>query len=147
LELIADLNPASEDYHEKRKQIIDTMIKDAAMRNKAKLIDGFIRQNVDNDRENFVKSKADGSMELESRLEKYIFEKRAEEISLLADIENIDEKALIDFLTEYDYSQREKIKIIQDAIKQKKVGFKESRNILKRVLEQLRNIIETFNWE
>ena len=147
LTLIADLNPSSEEYDEKRRQIIDTMIKDAAMRNKAKLIDDFIRQNVDNDKESFEKSKADGSIDLESRLEKYISEKRNESVSLLARDENIDQKVLIDFLTEYDYSQREKIKIIQDAIRQKKVGFKESRNILKRVLEQLRNIIETFNWE
>jgi len=147
LALIENLNPSNEDYHEKRQQIIDTMIKDSAMRNKAKLMDGFIRQNVDNDKENFVKSKADGSMDLESRLVQYISEKRAEEVSYLAYFEKIDEKALFDFLAEYDYSQREKIKIIQDAIKQKKVGFLESRNILKRVLEELRAIIETFNWE
>jgi len=147
LALIADLNPSSEDYNEKRRQIIDTMIKDAAMRNKAKLIDDFIRQHVDNDKESFEKSKADGSVDLESRLGKFIIEKRREKVNSLAFIENIDEIALMDFLEEYDYSQREKIKIIQDAIKQKKVGFKESRNILKRVLEQLRNIIETFNWE
>jgi type I restriction enzyme R subunit len=147
LALIADLNPLSEDYNEKRRQIIDTMIKDAAMRNKAKLIDDFIRQNVDNDKESFEKSKADGSMDLESRLERFIIEKRNEKVSSLAFIENIDEEALMDFLEEYDYSQREKIKIIQDAIKKKKVSFKESRNILKRVLEKLRNIIETFSWE
>jgi len=147
LALIADLNPSSDDYHEKRKQIIDTMIKDSAMRNKAKLIDDFIRQNVDNDKESFEKSKANGSMDLESRLVQYITEKRAEKVSLLAFIENIDENSLHDFLKEYDYSQREKISIIQSAIKRKRVGFKESRNILKRVLEQLRGIIETFNWE
>ncbi|MBF1424112.1 MAG: type I restriction endonuclease subunit R, partial [Prevotella histicola] len=46
LELIADLNPYSADYKEKRTYIIDTMIKDAELRNKAKLIDGFIQQNV-----------------------------------------------------------------------------------------------------
>ena len=34
LELIADLNPDSEDYGEKRQHIIDTMIKDPVMRNK-----------------------------------------------------------------------------------------------------------------
>lgn len=50
LALIEDLNPESEDYNEKRQHIIDTMIKDAAMRNKAMLIDGFIRHNVDDDK-------------------------------------------------------------------------------------------------
>ena len=42
LELIADLNPYSEDYTEKRQHIIDTMIKDVELRSKAKLIDGCL---------------------------------------------------------------------------------------------------------
>ena len=33
------------------------------------------------------------------------------------------------------------------AIKEKKVGLKERRNILKRVMGKLRTIIETFSWE
>ena len=70
LELIADLNPYSEDYEEKRKHIIDTMIKDAELRSKAKLIDGFIQKNVDDDRDNFMarKQKADGTSDLEERM-------------------------------------------------------------------------------
>ena len=70
LELIAELDPYSNDYSEKRQHIIDTMIKDAGMRGKAKLIDGFIRKNVDEDKENFMsgRSKADGTSELEERL-------------------------------------------------------------------------------
>lgn len=68
LTLINDLDPSSNDYQERRQQILDTMIKDAVMRNKAKLIDGFIRQNVDNDKDGFSKSKSDGSIDLESRL-------------------------------------------------------------------------------
>ena len=35
----------SADYAERRQNIIDTMIKDAEMRSKAKLIDGFIQKN------------------------------------------------------------------------------------------------------
>ncbi|GHT01951.1 DEAD/DEAH box helicase [Bacteroidia bacterium] len=147
LELIADLNPLSDDYQEKRKQIIDTLIKDATMRHKAKLIDGFIRQNVDNDKENFEKSKADGSMDLESRLTNYIAEARNRAVSYLAFEEAIEEQALIKFLSEYDYLQREKPEIIQEAISQKKIGFKERRNLQKRILEKLRTIIEMFNWE
>ncbi len=147
LELIADLNPSSADYHERRKNIIDTMIKDAAMRNKAKLIDGFIRQNVDNDIDNFKKSKADGSIDLESKLAHYIAEARNRAVTHLAEEEGIDEKALEKFLEEYDYLQREKTEILQDAISHKKVGFKERRNLLKRLLEKLRTIIEMFNWE
>ena len=41
----------------------------------------------------------------------------------------------------------EKIEIVQDAIKQKKVGLVERRNILKRVIAKLRAIIETFSWD
>lgn len=147
LALIADLNPSSEDYHEKRRQIIDTMEGDSAMRNKAKLIDDFIRQNIDNDKENFEKSKTDGSIDMESRLEKFISGKRNESVRLLAERENIDPEALCNFLEQYDYSKREKSDIIKEAIKHKKIGFIERRNILKRVTEQLRNIIEVFNWE
>ena len=147
LELIADLNPSSEDYHEKRKQIIETMIKDATMRRKAKLIEGFIRRNIDNDKENFVKSKADGSMDLESKLTDYITEARNDAVLNLAIEEGVDEKVLARFLSEYDYLQREKPEILQEAINQKKIGFKERRNLQKRTLEGLRNIIEMFNWE
>ena len=147
LELIADLNPSSEDYHEKRKQIIDTMIKDSTMRRKAKLIDGFIRRNIDNDKENFVKSKADGSMDLESKLTDYIAEVRNDAVLSLAIEEDVDEQVLAKFLSEYDYLQREKPEILQEAINQKKIGFKERRNLQKRLLEGLRNIIEMFNWE
>ena len=56
LELIADLDPYSDDYSAKRQHIIDTMIKDAGMRGKAKLIDGFIKKNVDEDKDNFITS-------------------------------------------------------------------------------------------
>ena len=46
-----------------------------------------------------------------------------------------------------EYILREKIEIVQDAIKQKKVGLVERRNILKRVMAKLRAIIETFSWD
>ena len=44
-------DPYSADYAERRQNIIDTMIKDAEMRSKAKLIDGFIQKNVDDDKD------------------------------------------------------------------------------------------------
>lgn len=86
LELIADLNPYSEDYTEKRKHIIDTMIKDAELRSKAKLIDGFIQKNVDDDRDNFMarKQKADGTSDLEERLNNYIVTERNNAVNTLA---------------------------------------------------------------
>lgn len=147
LALIEDLNPESEDYDEKRQHIIDTMIKDAAMRNKAMLIDGFIRHNVDDDKTGFARAKADGSIDLETRLTNYVSTARNAAIDRLAEEEGLPQEALRDYLAQYDYLQREKPEIIQNAIKEKKVGLKERRNILKRVMGKLRTIIETFNWE
>ena len=147
LALIADLNPDSEDYRQKRQQIIDTMIRDASMRNKAKLIDGFIQQNVDDDKAGFNRAKADGSIDLETRLTNYVSAARERAIERLAEEEALSHDALREYLAQYDYLQREKPEIIQNAIKEKKVGLKERRNILKRVLAKLRIIIDTFNWE
>ncbi|MDE6374950.1 MAG: type I restriction endonuclease subunit R [Alistipes sp.] len=147
LALIENLNPESDDYDEKRQQIIDTMIRDASMRNKAMLIDGFIRQNVDNDKAGFNRAKADGSIDLETRLTNYVSQARNRAIDRLAEEEGLASEALREYLEQYDYLQREKPEIIQSAIKEKKIGLKERRNILKRVLGKLRIIIETFNWE
>ncbi|MCD8032049.1 MAG: type I restriction endonuclease subunit R [Bacteroides sp.] len=147
LELIADLNPSEKEYELKRKEILDTMIKDAVMRNKAKLIDGFIRQNVDNNKEGFVRAKADGTMDLESRLNQYVTKARQEAVELVAFEEEIEPEPLIRFLNEYDYLQREKPEIIQEAVKKKKVRLKERKYILDRILRKLRGIIQQFNWE
>lgn len=148
LELIADLNPDSEDYGEKRQHIIDTMIKDPVMRNKTRIIDNFIRENVDNDHEGFARSKADGTMDLESRLTKYVTEARLRAISDLAKEEDIDEKALVKYVQEYDYLQREKPEILQRAIKQKKgLRLLQRSWLLRSLTTKLRNIISTFSWE
>ena len=147
LALIEDLNPDSDDYEQKRQHILDTMIKDAAMRSKTKLIDGFIKRNVDNDKAGFQRAKADGSVDLEGRLREYIVEAKNQAITDLAESEGLSADALAEFFREYDYLQREKVEIVQEAIKQKKVGLVERRNILKRVMGKLRAIIETFNWD
>ena len=147
LALISDLDPSSNDYQEKRQQILDTMIKDAVMRNKAKLIDGFIRQNIDNDKDRFTKSKVDGSMDLESRLTSYVSQERYKAIQNLAAEEDIDEQALTTFLNEYDFLQKEKSPIIQEAIKKKKIGLKQRQILLKRIIGKLRTIIQLYNWE
>ena len=147
LALIEELDPTSEDYGQKRQQILDTMIKDAAMRSKTKLIDGFIRQNVDNDQIGFNRSKADGSMDLESRLTEYISKEKDKAIDDLADDEGLDVEAIREFFKEYDYLQREKPEIIQNAILQKRVGLKERKSIFTRVMSKLRAIIETYSWE
>lgn len=147
LALIEELDPTSSDYGQKRQQILDTMIKDAAMRSKTKLIDGFIRQNVDDDHAGFKRSKADGTMDLESRLTEYITKEKNKAIDGLAEDEDLNVDAIREFFKEYDYLQREKPEIIQDAILQKKVGLKERKSIFTRVMSKLHTIIDTFSWE
>ncbi len=146
LSLIADLNPDEADYSAKRQKILDTMIKDAAMRNKSKLIDGFMRETVDDDKSGFARSKADGNMDLESRLNSYINRERNKAVCELAEEEGIEETALTSYLNEYDFLQKEKPEILQEAIKKKKIGLKERRTLLKRITEKLRAIIELFDW-
>ena len=149
LELIADLNPYSEDYTEKRRHIIDTMIKDAELRSKAKLIDGFIQKNVDDDRDNFMarKQKADGTSDLEERLNNYIVNERNNAVNTLAKDENLDASVLNHYLSEYDYLQKEQPEIIQEALKEKHLGLIKKRKALTRILDKLRSIIRTFSWE
>ena len=149
LELIADLNPYSEDYTEKRKHIIDTMIKDAELRSKAKLIDGFIQKNVDNDRDNFMarKQKADGTSDLEERLNNYIVTERNNAVNTLAKDEDLDASVLNHYLSEYDYLQKEQPEIIQEALKEKHLGLIKKRKALTRILDRLRSIVRTFSWE
>ena len=148
LELIEDLNPASDDYQMKRQNIIDTMIKDPAMRNKAKLIDHFIRDNVDNDQAGFVKSKVDGKMDLESRLTTYVTQARAHAVTSLATEVGVSQDALIKYVQEYDYLHREKPEILQKAIKEKKgLRFLQRIHLKESLILKLRKIIETFSWE
>ena len=149
LELIADLNPYSEDYEERRKHIIDTMIKDAELRSKANLIDGFIQKNVDDDRDNFMarKQKADGTSDLEERLNNYIVTERNNAVNTLAKDEDLDASVLNHYLSEYDYLQKEQPEIIQEALKEKHLGLIKKRKALTRILDKLRSIIRTFSWE
>ena len=149
LELIAELDPYSDDYSAKRQHILDTMIKDAGMRGKAKLIDGFIRKNVDEDKENFMngRNKADGTNELEERLNQYIVSERTKAVNNLADDEQISAEVLNLYIKEYDYLQKEQPEIIQKALKEKHLGLIKTRKALTRIIERLRNIIRTFNWE
>ena len=149
LELIADLNPYSADYKEKRTYIIDTMIKDAELRNKAKLIDGFIQQNVDDDRDNFMarKQKFDGTSDLEERLNNYITTERNNAVDKLAKEEDLDVSVLNHYLSEYDYLQKEQPEIIQEALKEKHLGLIKKRKTLTRILDRLKSIIRTFSWE
>ena len=147
LELIADLDPYSGDYEDRRKSIIDTMIKDAELRSKAKLIDGFIRKNIDDDRDSFIarKQKADGTSDLEERLNNYIVTERNNAVNALAKEEDLDASVLNHYLSEYDYLQKEQPEIIQEALKEKHLGLIKKRKALTRILDRLRSIIRTFS--
>ena len=149
LELIAELDPYSADYADRRQHIIDTMIKDAEMRSKAKLIDGFIQKNVDEDKENFMvqRKKADGTSDLEERLNQYITTEREKAVRSLSEDEGIPSDVLTHYLKEHDYLQKEQPEIIQKALKEKHLGLIKTRKALTRILDRLRGIIRTFSWE
>lgn len=148
LSLIAELDPNSEDYPEKRQKILDTMIKDAELRSKTQLIDGFILQAVDNDKEGFMRDKkADGSIDLEERLNKYIRQEKGRAIERIAQEEDIPIEIINRYVSEYDYVQKEQTEIIQDALKEKKLGLVARRRTLNRIVDRLRNLIRTFSWD
>ena len=147
LQLISDLDPSSEDYPQRRRNIIDTMIKDAEMRNKARLIDDFIQQNVDDAREEFERAKADGTMDLESRLNSFVKQERNKAIEQLAKNEDIPVKVFDKFLSEYDYLQKAKPEIIQEAVRKKHLGLSKTRKAVDRIVASLTNIIDIFNWD
>lgn len=149
LELIANLNPYSNDYAERRKNIIDTMIKDAEMRSKAKLIDSFIQKNVDEDKDNFMaeRKKADGTSELEERLNNYISAEREKAVKSLAQDEGLSSDVFNHYLKEYDYLQKEQPEIIQKALKEKHLGLIKTRKAMTRILDRLRGIIRIFSWD
>ena len=149
LALIADLNPYSENYLDKRKELIDTMIKDAELRAKVKLIDGFIQENVDNDKENFMQRKqsADGTTDLEERLSNYISKKKSKAIQVVANDEGLNVEVLNHYLSEYDYLHKEQTEIIQNALKEKHLGLSKRRKVLNGILDKLRLIIKTYTWD
>ena len=147
LSLISDLNPSDEDYEKKRQDILDTMIKDATMRKKTLLIDSFIKQEVDNDKEGFKRAKADGTIDLEGRLQRYILKMKNKAVHDLAVDEGVEEDALCNFIAEYDYLGREKPEIIQDAVRKTKMGLMMRSAKVKRILEKMREIIDLFNWD
>lgn len=147
LSLISNLNPSDEDYEKKRQEILDTMIKDAAMRKKTRLIDDFIKRNVDYDRAGFQRAKADGTMDLEARLKNYIIERKTEAVEDLAMTEGVDPEALGKYMSEYDYLGREKPEIIQEAVRKKKMGLLARSATVRRIVEKMREIIDLFSWE
>jgi type I restriction enzyme R subunit len=147
LSLINNLNPSDADYEQKRQEILDTMIKDAAMRKKTQLIDGFIKANVDSDKDGFSRAKADGTMDLEARLKDYIIEKKVQAVEDLAAKEDVDPEALGKYMSEYDYLGREKPEIIQEAVRKKKMGLLARSATVHRIVEKMREIIDLFSWE
>lgn len=148
LSLIAELDPYAEDYAEKRQEIIDTMIKDAELRSKAQLIDGFILQNVDNDKEGFMgRNKADGTTDLEERLNQYVRAEKVKAVEKVATEEELPIDTLNRFLAEYDFSGKEQTEILQEALKDKHLGLIKRRRTLNRIIERMRNIIRTFSWD
>ena len=104
---------------------------------------------MDDDRENFMarKQKADGTSDLEERLNTYIVTERNNAVNTLAKDEDLDASVLNHYLSEYDYLQKEQPEIIQEALKKKHLGLIKKHKALTRILDKLRSIIRTFSWE
>lgn len=149
LELIARLDPYGADYADRRRAIIDTMIKDVELRGKARLIDGFIQKNVDDDRANFLRDrrKADGTTDLEERLAAYVAEERAKAVAALAKDEGLDAEVLRRYLAEYEYLHKEQPEILQAALQSKRLGLSMRRQAMNRLTARLRAIVNTYSWD
>ena len=104
---------------------------------------------MDDDRDNFMarKQKADGTSDLEERLNNYIVNERNNAVNTLAKDEDLDVSVLNHYLSEYDYLQKEQPEIIQEALKGKHLGLIKKRKALARIMDRLRSIIKVFNWE
>ncbi len=147
LSLISDLNPSDEDYESKRQAILDTMIKDATMRKKTQLIDDFIKDNVDKDKEGFNAAKANGAIDLESRLKDFVIKKKVQAVKDIASSEGVNPEALGEYMAQYEWSGREKSEILQQAVRAKKLGLLERSAMVRRIAERMRSVFEIFNWE
>ena len=63
--------------------------------------------------------RADGTIDLEERLDNYITEERGKAIESVADEEGLNVEVLNHYLSEYDYLHKEQTEIIQNALKEK----------------------------
>ena len=60
-----------------------------------------------------VRKKADGTSDLEERLNDYITTERTHAINRLAEEEELDSAVLNHYLSEYDYLQKENLKLFR----------------------------------
>lgn len=72
---------------------------------------------------------------------------RNKAVTDLAAEEQISAEVLNHYMKEYDYLQKEQPEIIQKVLKEKHLGLIKTRKALTRIMERLRSIIKTFNWE
>ena len=93
------------------------------------------------------KQSADGTTDLEERLSNYITKKKSKAIQVVADDEGLNVEVLNHYLSEYDYLHKEQTEIIQNALKEKRLGLSKRRKVLNEILDKLRLIIKTYTWD
>ncbi len=91
------------------------------------------------------RGKADGTSDLEERLNHYIAVERENAVNSLAKEEEISSSVLNHFLKEYDYLQKSSRKSYKSI--EKHLGLIKTRKALTKILDRLRNIIRTFSWD
>ena len=82
------------------------------------------------------RQKADGTSELEERLNRYISTEREKAVNSLAQDEGLSSDVLDHYLKEYDYLQKEQPEIIQKALKEKHLAHRNNRKPMTRRLDR-----------
>lgn len=140
LSLLQGLKPESKSYEKDRKNIIDTMEGDPILRSKVKLIDDFIRINIDNKTDKAV------STDMEQDLDRYFTSQRRKAIELVAKEELVNPELLEKYITEFEYLGKTKNEIVKEAVKPLELPFRERRTKEKSLIEKLKEIIKMFSW-
>ena len=140
LSLLQGLKPESKSYEKDRKNIIDTMEGDPILRSKVKLIDDFIRINIDNKTDKAV------STDMDQDLDRYFTAQRRKAIEAVAKEELVNPELLEKYITEFEYLGKTKNEIVKEAVKPLELPFRERRTKEKSLIEKLKEIIKLFSW-
>jgi len=136
LALLADLNDASPEEREKRKQqIVDLVAGEAKLRSKKELIEKFIEENL---------PKIKDSQDIPDEFDQYWDAEKRTAFVKLCDEEGLVPDRLDNIVREYLFSGMKPLRT--DIIKslEKKPGIKDRKNIGERVLSKMMTFVDTF---
>lgn len=138
--LLSELKPEDKSYEKDRQVIIETINNDPVLRPKSKLIDEFIKSHIDGRTNDAV------STDIETDLDKYITNLRNQAIDKLADDEGVKGELLYKYVEDFEYYGMPQKEVINDAINELKLPFKQKVAKRKSLIEKIGDIIRLFNW-